>query len=223
MSSTILAPAQPQVKQAAPRIVRVSAAHFIAESRSVTLGVHTLVLTDSGEWECDCFGYDVRFTCAHRDAVSVRGSSVRSFEVRHRVLARLCRLQRSAGHASRRDRAGAGPGQPRRERRLDVRQGPVRVPVRRRRRPSDNPADPRAGPGARATAGRPIAAPRQRSPCSPATSRRNTATRACSPTACSPAWSTPRCSRRVPERNQSPPRFARLAGVVSSVSPRMPE
>ncbi len=87
---------------------------------------------------------------AHRDAVSLRGPPLRPVERRHGVLALCGRLQRPARHAARRGRAGAGPGQPRGERRLDLRQGPVRLPVRRRRRPPDHDAaDPRAGAGAR--------------------------------------------------------------------------
>ena len=67
---------------------------------------------------------------------------------RHRVPALQRGLQHQARHAARRGRAAARARQPRGQRRVALRQGPVRVPVPGRAGPDHDAADPRSRAGA---------------------------------------------------------------------------
>ena len=80
--------------------------------------------------------------------VPVRGPPVRPLDRRLGLSPLQRRLQPEGRRAPGRGRAAARPRQPRRERCLDVRQGPVRVPVPRRSRPPHDAADPRPRAGA---------------------------------------------------------------------------
>ena len=82
------------------------------------------------------------------DAVPVRRPAVRSVVRRLGLPALLGRLQHPGRHPARGGRAPSGARQLRGERRVGLRQGPVRVPVPRRARAHHDAADPGPRPGA---------------------------------------------------------------------------
>ena len=85
---------------------------------------------------------------ADRHDVPVRRAAVRPPIGRLRCARTARGLQHPAGHAARRGRAAARARQPGRERRVAVRQGPVRVPLPGRAGPADDAAAARSRPGA---------------------------------------------------------------------------